>query len=1291
MLKILPRYTPQEIASFLGGDLYYHSKIPEQQYKDFTQKIINYLPKISPNQNEDYLVANALVPLLQSLGFTASIKHKSQGKSEIDLALMQDSNIAVIIEAKKPNNANEMISADNYNKKALYEVILYYLREKERAFSQGARFEIKYIIITDFTKFFFFKESEFERFFYKNEHIKNNLYDKYKSLVKQTDLVQEKIEQKTNEDFYNELKEYLGSEHFSAELRPLYLDLGEVVGNYKAVNSKATDSSKQDSEFARLKPFVKAFSPEFLLSFYIHKNEINEAFYKELLYILGLKVLDGSKDKNKNTIIPNNVSGTLYHNITDSLESESDKTQENIISLIILWLNRILFLKLIEANLVRFNPTQGKAQNPHRFLNSKNIKDFQSLENLFFEVFAKPHNERDKDSPFFAMPYLNSSLFSPNKLEQRLIHIRDLSNDKELVPYKTYLITHKAKSKQVQNQAKMPLLCYLLDFLDSFNFGSGEEYEADTLISASVLGNVFERINAYKDGSFYTPSEITAYMCEENLQKSVLQKFNEINPQWQCKSIADIEYEIHREIRQSRNDSLLRENLQDFRGNPQNKNKSIDCHESATFNKVADSRNDKNVCNTRESIITKHIATLKSVKICDPAVGSGHFLVSALNAMIKIYYDLGLLDSSILSKELHIIGDELVLSDFVYAKPKSSNEPRHKIQKALFALKKSIIENNLFGVDINPNSVEICKLRLWIELLKNSYYLTEGDEGYTANLDSTIHQMQTLPNIDINIKCGNSLISNIALNISKEKLESQLKALLNKDRTLGESDEEAAEVKSILDDLKVKLPRQIQAYKNATNAYKNETNEDLRGLHKREIESAKDFILSLFVKTNPAYRAFKSVLANYLKTYGYSGIDNATLPSVDTKELQETRKKLNDYILAFNYHKRIDNLTKERGFVESDFCELLESMKSYEKIASVAKSYFEWRFEFPEVLDKNGDFMCFDLIIGNPPYGDLLSKAQKDFCQNKKLPKEQWKYKYADTGDTYKLFIEKGFDLLKTNGNLSFIVPITVTSSKSNISLHQMLLENCEFIRVSSYGDRPAKVFPSAEQKVSVISLTKTLTPTKRLMTTWVNKRYSSQSLKDLIAKMQFINSVDLVREGAFCKISLPIERAIMQKLYTQKQTLKSFMKGKERIYYRDTGNRYYNLFTTYSTTDSTTEKSFAVKNANAIVALMTSNLFWWFKNAYAEGRHSYTYEFKPFPIPKFSKQMLANLDKLGRELQADIEKKANFTSTGTKEYRLRKSKSIIDEIDRLICPLYDLSESETEFIINYEIEFRAD
>jgi len=72
------------------------------------------------------------------------------------------------------------------------------------------------------------------------------------------------------------------------------------------------------------------------------------------------------------------------------------------------------------------------------------------------------------------------------------------------------------------------------------------------------------------------------------------------------------------------------------------------------------------------------------------------------------------------------------------------------------------IENCLFGVDINPNSVRICRLRLWIELLKNAYYKTDIE-------------LETLPNIDINIKCGNSLLSRFALDTDLSKALKSIK------------------------------------------------------------------------------------------------------------------------------------------------------------------------------------------------------------------------------------------------------------------------------------------------------------------------------------------------------------------------------------------------------------------------------------------------------------------------------------------------------------------------------------
>ena len=948
MIALNPRYAPLEIKSFLGGDLYYGSKIKPEQSEDFKQKIGDYLPKLDLNQNEDYLVANALNPLLQSLGFTTAIKQKSQGRSEIDLIITQENNVAVIFEAKKPQNT-EMISTDNPNKTALHEAILYYLREKERAILQGKRFEIKYIIITDFYEFFFFKESEFERYFYKDKFIQS-LYLRYKSLIK-SDLAHDS---KRNMDFYDELKVYLGLETFSANLMPLHLNLQSIVST---------------TDLGELKPFIKAFAPDFLLELYIHKSEINEAFYKELLYILGLKTIESGKDRNK--IIPNNVSGTLYHNIADSLPNDADKTQENIISLIIVWLNRILFLKLIEANLVRFS-TNKIDKNANKFLTNANIKDFQSLEHLFFEVFAKSHDKRDKDSPFFALPYLNSSLFSPSQIEQNLIHIRALSNDKELILY-------KEQGKKSPNQTKINLLRYLLDFLNSYDFGSGEEYEADTLINAAILGNVFERINAYKEGSFYTPNAITGYMCEVGLQKVVVQKFNEANPQWNAQSLDDIEYEIHREIRKSRSEKVKNTPPQPLPQGEGLKNAkdstSLACGNSKTSPSLAEGvRGWVESHSDISNIIAKHIATLKSIKICDPAVGSGHFLVSALNAMIGIYDALGLIEN-IASGNVAIIGDEIIVREkngliFTYQKPSANNE-NHKIQKSLFNLKKSIIENNLFGVDINPNSVEICKLRLWIELLKNSYYLVDSDDGFNANLSDKIHQMQTLPNIDINIKCGNSLISRF-------KLDDSLPTTQN-------------------------IKNQISEYKKLVFDYKN-ADQNISTTKKSDIVAKIYAIKQTFrltLKDPKTKRELENAIKKHTALYGLFMLDDESL-------LDGLDSGISNTFISANLSEA------EQKDAVTSFANIKFLRHKLDSNGNGYKNAFEWRFEFPEVLDENGDFMGFDLVIGNPPYGVDLS------AEDRQKYKSIYNLISTNTAQLFILFADK---IASQNGINTFIVP----------------------------------------------------------------------------------------------------------------------------------------------------------------------------------------------------------------------------------------------------------------------------
>lgn len=205
---------------------------------------------------------------------------------------------------------------------------------------------------------------------------------------------------------------------------------------------------------------------------------------------------------------------------------------------------------------------------------------------------------------------------------------------------------------------------------------------------------------------------------------------------------------------------------------------------------------------------------IDSLKICDPAVGSGHFLVSMLNEIISLKNELHCLfdaDGKILNDiHCYVANDELIIQDFSgnnfsYSK---GNVQATRIQKALFIQKQTTIENCLFGVDINPNSVNICRLRLWIELLKNSYYDNSGE-------------LVTLLNIDINIKVGDSLLHKFDFNFSFDMRKSDFKEYLtlvkeykntNNKRTKAEMFEKILEIKRAFDD-KATNPEIIQLKK----------------------------------------------------------------------------------------------------------------------------------------------------------------------------------------------------------------------------------------------------------------------------------------------------------------------------------------------------------------------------------------------------------------------------------------------------------------------------------------------
>ncbi len=567
------------------------------------------------------------------------------------------------------------------------------------------------------------------------------------------------------------------------------------------------------------------------------------------------------------------------------------------------WVNRILFLKLLESQLLTYH----KGDLKYKFLNSKFINGYDDLNDLFFSALAKKEDERHpkyKDK-YKDIPYLNSSLFESNTLESEAFEISALSNDDSVIYSSTVLKDTNGK----RLKGKLPTLDYLFRFLDAYDFATdGQEgiedaQETKSLINASVLGLIFEKINGYKEGSFYTPAYITMYMCRETLRRAVVQKFKE-----------------------QENDQIETfEDLQSY---------------CSDYFKIDDKKRFNNI--------------VDSLRICDPAVGSGHFLVSALNELIVIKNDLKILvdakglrlncDIEIVNDELYVIDDKGALFEY-----NPNDKESVRIQHTLFHQKQNLIENCLFGVDINPNSVKICRLRLWIELLKNAYYTKDS-------------RLQTLPNIDINIKCGNSLISRF-------NLDDDLK-----DAFKGKG-----------------VNYSFKDYKGAVAEYK-DTNSKER---KREV-----------------LNIIKEVKANF----------KSTLDKKFVKKFEDAQYKLNNEIERQNNLKQFgEKITKK----DKDFLKTLKKdaeKKLIEKQEIVNNAIyhnaFEWRFEFPEVLAEDGSFIGFDAIIGNPPY--IKERDAKDiFAPIRKSPK--WQEYLQGKMDLWYFFLHQAFNIADKNAYISYI------------------------------------------------------------------------------------------------------------------------------------------------------------------------------------------------------------------------------------------------------------------------------
>ena len=906
------------------------------------------------------------------------IGNRPYKKGEADLIIAENKNASsktsVLIEVKSPLDKKDFINETDICKKSFFQAVTYFLTE----IIEKLNFNIKNILITNTEDFYLFDAVQFHNAFYKSS-LRNDFENWYSKSQSGTSIT----------DFYKQVENFITNEE-QYEIEYVYLKLSKDIVNEidTAIRENDIKEFNKQEKFINIKNAFRFFSPNNLQKVKSEKdgNELNKKFYNELLYILGLKENEknGTKlidrlpknERNEGSFIESAIEKIIFERPTHlqkigaarftEYEGDFDKALE----LCIIWINRILFLKLLEGQLQSYHSDKKTFQ----FLTPEIIKDGNKLTTLFFHVLNSPTELRSKSlTDLQNIPYLNSGLFQITYLETLYGRISGLRNDLTIPVFKNSVLNN--------NKNELSPLEYLLLFLDEYNFGVPEKQEVQhktkDLINASVLGKIFEKLNGYKEGSFYTPSYITMYMSQKVVRNAIVTKFNE-------------KFEI---------------NATNFDEVKQFTTSKYKIEDKLAFNQA-----------------------INEITVCDPAVGSGHFLVSVLNELICAKSELEILydnDNQSLQYWIAVENDELKIynkhitnQEFEYKVEfisgiRTVNPELQKVQTTLFREKQGFIENSIYGVDVNPNSVQICRLRLWIELLKNSYY--------TA--DSNFKVMETLPNLDYKIIEGNSLVpiyenQPVIIDWKRKQIADNIKSISNKIEIINKS------VNIIRD-------------------------------KKQEIFHVKDYNTKLKL-TSELNRA-KADLLNAKFEIEIEQI-NENLRVLDPE--QRLDKQLNR-----QEEKQRQELLEKKAFLQKIKREI-----DYSPDLGKPIILFDWNIDFAEIIgtfqnsNGSGNNYGFDIVIGNPSY-----------IQNKKLAYisdnlRQIYSTFNGIADISVCFFEKGINILKEKGQLCYINSNKFFISEYGKPLRSFLTNynNTEFINLEQ-----VPVFDEALVSTSIFHIEK--------------------------------------------------------------------------------------------------------------------------------------------------------------------------------------------------------------------------
>ncbi|MBU6350158.1 MAG: Eco57I restriction-modification methylase domain-containing protein [Chloroflexi bacterium] len=587
---------------------------------------------------------------------------------------------------------------------------------------------------------------------------------------------------------------------------------------------------------------------------------------------------------------------------------------------------------------------------------------------------------------------------------------------------------------------------------------------------------------------------------------------------------------------------------------------------------------------------------IRAISVLDPTCGSGAFHFAALNILEPLYEaSLERMEAFVQEDEQNRVAGPARFDDFRKALGEVARHPNQR-----YFILKSIIVDNLYGVDIMHEAVEIAKLRLFLKLV------SLVDDG---------GQIEPLPDIDFNIRAGNTLVGFATRAEMERAVRGDRLLLLPEDEELlARIDEQAADV----DRLFARFRQMQMDY------------------------DPRDF-----------------------------GDDFATAKQTLHRRLEDLAGQL-DRLLAQQYGVKPD---------KPEFAKWRESHQP-----------FHWFAEFYGIVKRGG----FDVVIGNPPYVEYAKIRQSYTVLG---------YRTVDCGNLYAFVMERNKQLLQVNGLTGMIVPHSAFCTDRMSSLMTVLQQNT-LLWVSSYDIRPAKLFVGVDQRLAIY-----LQKANSISSVYSTKyhRWQENARSNLFATLRYTPIASFVYTDSLAKTGTEIEYRLWQKLHHDKH-LSTQIQGHHKIYFHNAPRYWIRVtdFIPYFWNERDGEKlSTQVKeitcttpdSALALAAILNSSLFYWWFIALSDSRHLNLREIHQFPIEIASLRSTekSDLNRLAKELMEDYQrhkmrKETYYQATGKvvyDEYYPRHSKSIIDEIDRVLATHYGFTDEELDFIINYDIKYR--